>query len=57
MNISYETKTQDNFIKLLKYIKILIHDPECSKYPFVSINKSFKCIVNMKQKDNENILD
>ena len=34
-----------------------MHDPERSKYPFMSITESFKCIVDMKQKYNESLVD
>ena len=51
-NIYYETKIHDNPINLLKFIKILMHKLECSKYPFVSITEVLKIVVNMKQKKN-----
>ena len=38
-------------------LKILMHVPKRSKYPFVSIHEAFKCAFSMKQKDNENLLD
>ena len=50
-------KIQDNPIELLKSIKILMHKPERSKYPCVSINEAFKRVIKMKQKDNGNIID
>ena len=56
MNVEYETKIQDNPIKLLNYIKILIHKPERLKYLFVSITEAFKRVVNMMHKDNEKLL-
>ena len=36
-NIYYEAKIQDNPIKILKPIVVLICEPERSKYPFASI--------------------
>ena len=48
---------EDNPINLLKYIRILMHEPEWSKYPFALIPEAFKRKVNMKQKDNGNIID
>ena len=34
-----------------------MHVLEQSKYPFASITEAFKRVVNMKQKDNDNLLD
>ena len=49
-------KIKDNHIKILKSIKILMHEPERSNYPFKQITETFKLVVNMKQKDNESLL-
>ena len=57
MNVEYKTKIQDNPIYLLKYIKILMHKLERSKYPFTSITEAFKLVVNVKHKENRNFLD
>ena len=56
-NLEYKAKMQDNSIELLKSIKILIHEPERSKHPFVSITEVLKHIVNMKQKYNNILLE
>ena len=50
-------KIQEHPIELLNYIMILMYEPERSKYPFKSITKSFKYVVNMKQKYNKILLD
>ena len=46
-DIYYEIKIQDNPIKLLKSIIILIHKPERLNYPFTSITEAFKRVVGM----------
>ena len=56
-NVNYEIKIQDNPIEILKYIKIIMHKPERSKYPFTSMNEPLKRIVKTNQKYNESILD
>ena len=49
-NVDYKTKTQDNPIKLLNYIEILMHEPERLNYSF-----AFKHVFNMKQKENRSL--
>ena len=56
-NVEYETKIQDNPFNILKYINILMHKPEQSKYLFASITEAFKQVVKMKQKYNESLID
>ena len=56
-DVHYETKIQDNTVKLFKFINILMHEPERLKYMIASIHESIKHLVNTEQKDNETILD
>ena len=56
-NVDNEMKIQDNPIEIFKSINILVHKPERSEYPFVSVTEAFKHVVNLKQKYNENLLD
>ena len=53
----YLTTIRDNPIELLKKIKILMHDPVRSKYPFASLTEAISRMINLKQMDNEQLLD
>ena len=53
----YESNIQDDLIELLKKIKIIMHDPEKSKYPFASLTEAVNRLVNLKQYDKENLLE
>ena len=53
----FEEEIQDNPIELLKVIKIIMNDPEKSRYPYASLTEAMARIVNIKQHDRENLLD
>ena len=53
----YETKILDDPIKLLENIKILMHDPEWARYEFGSLTEAMQRIVNIKQLEDENLID
>ena len=53
----FETKIRDNPIELLKTIKIVMHDPARAKYPYASLSKHFVDLVNMRQNENESLID
>ena len=55
-NREYENKMHDNLIKVLQFMEIIMNEPEWLNYPFEWITGAFKRIVNMKQKDNKNLL-
>ena len=53
----FDTKLQDDPIELLKAIKVLMHDPIRAKYPYASLTEAVARIVNIKQMENEDLLD
>ena len=53
----YETMIRDDPIELLKAIKILMHDPVRARYPFASLTEAFDRVLNMKQREDEGLLD
>lgn len=53
----YESKILDNPIELLDAILILMHDPVRAKYPFASLTDAISHLVNIKQVENENLLE
>ena len=53
----FTTKLQDDPIELLKAIKVLMHDPIRAKYPYASLTEAVARIVNIKQMENEDLLD
>ena len=54
---SYESVIQDDPIEILKKIKIIMHDPEKSKYPFASLTEAMSRMINIKQYEKENLLE
>ena len=46
---TYQSTIQDNPIELLKTIKVIMHDPERTKYPYVSLTEALHRILKMKQ--------
>ena len=54
---SYESVIQDDPIEILKKIKIIMHDPEKSKYPFASLTEAMSRTINSKQYEKENLLE
>ena len=53
----YDTKIKNNPIELLEIIKTLMHDPVRAQYPLVSMTDALMCLVNVKQFENEQLLD
>ena len=53
----YETSIRDDPIELLTKIKILIHDPIRAKYPFASLTEAMIRMLNIKQLENEQLLE
>jgi hypothetical protein len=54
---NFETKIRDDPIKLLANIKVLMHDPKRAKYSFASLTEAMIRIMNIRQLENEGILD
>ena len=42
---------------MLNKIKVLMHDPITAKYPFASLTEAISRILNLKQSENEGLLD
>ena len=55
--VDFKTTIQDEPIELLKTIKIVMHEPERSKYPYALIMEAFKRVINIRQKENESLID
>ena len=55
--VDFKTTIQDDPIKLLKTIKIVMHKPERSKYPYTSITEALWRVINMKQKEHKSLID
>ena len=53
----FETKIRDDPIELLERIKVLMHDPIRAKYPFASLTEEMSRMLNLKQNENEGLLD
>jgi hypothetical protein len=53
----FETTIRDNPIELLNKIKVRMHDPIRAKYPFASLTKAISRMLNLKQSENEGLLD
>ena len=53
----YESKIRNDPIELLKAIKVLMHDPVRARYPFASLVESLERLINMKQGENEGLID
>lgn len=55
-HVNYETKIRDDPVELLKTIKIIMHDPERTRYPYASLTKALSRIINMKQQEKEGLI-
>ncbi len=53
----YESTIRDDPIELLTKIKVLMHDPIRAKYPFASLTEAMSRMLNLKQIENEGLLD
>jgi hypothetical protein len=53
----FETTIRDDPIELLNKIKVLMHDPIRAKYPFASLSEAISRMLNLKQSENEGLLD
>ena len=53
----FEATIHDNPIELLNKIKVLMHDPIRAKYPYASLTKAISRMLNLKQIDEEGLLD
>jgi hypothetical protein len=53
----FETTICDDPIELLNKIKVLMHDWIRAKYPFASLTKAINRMLNLKQSENEGLLD
>ncbi len=53
----FETTIRDDPIELLNKIKVLMHDPIRAKYPFASLTEAISRMLNLKQSENEGLLD
>jgi hypothetical protein len=54
---NFKSEIQDDPIKLLKAIKITMHDPARAKYPYVSLTAVLIRLLTMRQFENEGMLD
>jgi hypothetical protein len=53
----FETTIRDDPIELLNKIKVLMHDPIRAKSPFASLTKAISRMLNLKQSENEGLLN
>ena len=53
----FEKMIRDNPIELLKVIQILMHDPVRAKYPYALLTEAVARTLNIKQMENENLID
>jgi hypothetical protein len=53
----FETAIHNDPIELLNKIKVLMHDPIRAKIPFVSLTEAISRMLNLKQSENEALLD
>ena len=53
----FESTIINDPVELLKAIKILIHDPVTSKYPFAILTEAINRFLTTKQQEGENLLD
>jgi hypothetical protein len=56
-HLEFETAIRDDPIELLTKIKVLMHDPIRTKYPFASPTEAISRVLNLKQSENEGLLD
>jgi hypothetical protein len=53
----YDTKIMNIPIKLLRVIKLLMHDPIWARYPYTSVTEALLQFLNCKQLNNESVKD
>jgi hypothetical protein len=53
----FETTIPDDPIELLNKIKVLMHDPIRTKYPFASLTEAIGRRLNLKQSEKEGLLE
>ena len=53
----FKKKIRDDPIELLKVTQILMHDPVRAKYPYASLTEAVARTLNIKQMENENLID
>ena len=53
----FENKIRNDPIELLKAIKVLMHDPVRARYPFASLVESLERLINMKQGEQESLIE
>ena len=53
----FDSTIEDDPIELLKAIKVLMHDPIRAKYPFASLIEALTRWLNMKQHQDESLVD
>ena len=54
---NYEKEIQNQPLKLLEEVKALMHTPMRARYPFMSLTENLVSLVNVKQNDNESLVD
>ena len=53
----YKSEIEDNPIKLLEVISSTTHDPIRAQYPFISMTDSLIRFINIRQHDDEDLVD
>jgi len=54
----FESTIKNDPIALLKTIRILMHDPQQAKYPYVSVTKVIvRVLISTKQREDESLID
>ena len=53
----FDSKIQNDLIELLKAIKIVMHDPIRVKYPYTSLTEALMRTLNIKQLEQESLID
>ena len=53
----FDSKIQNDPIELLKAIKIVMHDPIRAKYPYTSLTEALMRKLNIKQLEQESLID
>ena len=53
----FDSKIQNDPIELLKAIKIVMHDPIRAKYPYASLTEALMRTLNIKQLEQESLID
>ena len=54
---SFESNTIDNPFELLKKVSILMHTPVRESYPLPSLAETLSSLLNLRQSDDEKLLD